>query len=763
MSLARRTLLPLAIVLAAFAVSAATAAAAGNLAQLPGQLGCISESGTGGSCFDGAGLVAAKAVATSPDGRHVYVFSNASATIQTFTRDEATGALTRVPGADGCVSDPGTEGCRAVRGLTAGFDIAVSPDGRSVYTAAFSDSAIAVFARDPGTGRLTQPDGAAGCVASTVADGCTDARAVNGIRSVAVSPDGRTVYGAASVDDGVAVFTRNPDTGVLTQPAGAAGCLVENPATGDNAGCTDGRALDTTHGVDVSPDGHQVYASANGIEAVSTLDRNTDNGTISQSIETASCVSETGAGPCLDGSALTNPQTVLASPDGRHVYAAGASADSVVTLVRDAGSGRLTPVAGATGCVSETGSGCENGVALQNPNGLAISPSGQTVYVASLNSDSVVRLDRNAETGELNQPAAPAGCISEDGTGGACGDGVALDSPDDVAVAPDGANVYAVSSTSDAVVAFARGDRPVCSDVAASTAYVTAVTFQLPCADPNGEPLSFAVLSGPAVAGLGLVEATGAATYTAPAGFFGTVSFTYRVTAEDGRSGVATATVSIAGPTAPCTLVFTGTAAGETLLGTDFGDVIGGLAGGDWIEGLGGDDCLDGGDGNDRLFGDDGADTLRGRGGRDALDGGAGNDVLSGAGDRDKLSGRAGDDTLTGSSGNDSLRGWEGNDKLGGGSGKDVLDGAAGKDTLNGDSGNDVLTGGDGNDKLNGSSGNDRLTGGRGKNAYSAGSGNDDVRANNRRNEKIDCGRGRDRVRADRGDKLKGCEIVVRV
>jgi len=111
-------------------------------------------------------------------------------------------------------------------------------------------------------------------------------------------------------------------------------------------------------------------------------------------------------------------------------------------------------------------------------------------------------------------------------------------------------------------------------------------------------------------------------------------------------------------------------------------------------------------------------------------------------------------ETLTGTIAGDNLFGLGGND---------VLNGLAGDDCLTGGAGNDRLNGGRGKDTLRGGAGNDRLNGGAGKNRYSGGSGNDRINAANRRTERIDCGRGRrDRVRADRKDRVKGCEVVRR-
>jgi Ca2+-binding RTX toxin-like protein len=185
-----------------------------------------------------------------------------------------------------------------------------------------------------------------------------------------------------------------------------------------------------------------------------------------------------------------------------------------------------------------------------------------------------------------------------------------------------------------------------------------------------------------------------------------------------------------------CANLKTGTAAADVLTGTTAGDLINGLGGNDVLNGLLGDDCLNGDNGNDRLTGDAGADRLSGASGNDRMSGGAG---------RDRVSGGAGNDRGSGGSGNDSLTG------------------AAGKDTLSGDAGNDSLNGGAGDDVLGGGAGNDQIVAGKGKNKVSGGSGNDTINTKNGKRDTVDCGRGKkDKLRADKLDKVKGCEKVTR-
>jgi Ca2+-binding RTX toxin-like protein len=137
-------------------------------------------------------------------------------------------------------------------------------------------------------------------------------------------------------------------------------------------------------------------------------------------------------------------------------------------------------------------------------------------------------------------------------------------------------------------------------------------------------------------------------------------------------------------------------------------------------------------------------------------------DVLRGTIFGDRLVGNDGEDLLKGSAGDDCLEGGAGNDVLDGGDGNDRLDGASGKDRLSGGNGDDRLTGGRGNDVITGGPGKDTISGGDGKDSVNAGTGNDTINSVDGVRETVDCGAGRDTVRADRRDHLVHCEKVTR-
>jgi hypothetical protein len=88
-------------------------------------------------------------------------------------------------------------------------------------------------------------------------------------------------------------------------------------------------------------------------------------------------------------------------------------------------------------------------------------------------------------------------------------------------------------------------------------------------------------------------------------------------------------------------------------------------------------------------------------------------------------------------------------DRLRGGPTGDILSGRGGPDRLAGKGGDDCLAGGRGSDRLRGGRGADDIAGGRGRDRIDSRDGERDV---------VRCGRGADRVKADRRDRLRGCE-----
>jgi 6-phosphogluconolactonase (cycloisomerase 2 family) len=437
-----RTHLPLAIAIALLTVAGTAWAATGAISPR----GCIADIGNnpGGCPRTTSGLNDTQFVAVSSDGRSVYAGGYADNAIVRFKRDQDTGALKP----KGCVGNDGSnpDGCaQTADGLVAPASIAVSPDGKSVYVASdeSNDSAGARFKRDRKTGELKPK----GCVADpdTNPDGCaTTAEGLNGGTSaVAISRDGKSVYFASGNDDAIVRFKRNTTTGALTPK----GCVAD---TDSSAGCgKTTKGLTNPHAVTVSRDGTSVYATGSQDNAIVRFKRDTGTG----ALKPKGCIGDKVDNPDACGKTakgLDSPLSVIVSRDGKSVYATAQSADAIVRFKRDRETGALTP----KGCIADPDtntSGCgHTAQGLDTPGPPTVSPDSRSVYVAGLADNAIVRFKRNRDTGALG----PRGCVGDtDNNLAGCGrTAQGLDDVFALAVSADGKSVYSASVGDNAIL-----------------------------------------------------------------------------------------------------------------------------------------------------------------------------------------------------------------------------------------------------------------------------------------------------------------------
>ena len=180
--------------------------ATGTLTQATSGSGCIVNTALSG-CATGVQLSGANAVAFNPGG-DLYATSLFSNSVTSFGRSSS-GGLTQKKGTLGCLVYLRATGCSFGRALVAPEGLAISPDGANVYVAAFNTAAIDVLARAKKSGTVNQLPGRAGCLAPHSVPGCTRARALRGVSSIALSPDGRYLYSTSFGSDAVDIFRRN--------------------------------------------------------------------------------------------------------------------------------------------------------------------------------------------------------------------------------------------------------------------------------------------------------------------------------------------------------------------------------------------------------------------------------------------------------------------------------------------------------------------------------------------------------------------------
>ncbi len=398
-------------------------------------------------------FMGSRAIAVSPDGRNVYVAASRSDAIVVFRRDRRTGALSQARGRAGCIAAGGGSSCATAIGLDGPNSVAVSPDGRNVYATSRASSSIAAFRRNRKTGALMQlPPTSAGCFSALPIPGCAAGRALAGADVVAVSPDGASVYAGSFFGNAVAVFSRDASAGgTLGQAAGSAGCIAE--AGGE--GCATAIALGAVEGLAVSRDGASVLAASAVSNALAVLTRDPASGALSQAGDGSGCIAAALAG-CAAGRQLEGANAVATSPGNGVVYVTSLLANSLTVFQPTTASAGLTQKGGTAGCVVWLRSvGCGFGQAMSAPEGVAVSPDGRSVYVASFRTGALDVFDRNRETGSVAQKPGTAGCLARKSEP-ICARGRALGGVSSIAVSPDSRFVYTTSFFSNAVDVFRR-------------------------------------------------------------------------------------------------------------------------------------------------------------------------------------------------------------------------------------------------------------------------------------------------------------------
>jgi hypothetical protein len=179
----------------------------GAIVQLPGQRGCLASSGLA-RCAPARGLHGPHSLTLGPGERDLYVTVSLAVDPQSgivaLRRDRRDGSLTQPPGQAGCVNADGSSNCATGRGLRGAHSLELDPSGRRALVASeLPTGSLAVFARDPRSGRLRQLDGALGCLNADGAEGCGVVPALRGAHLIVPAPGWRQIYVPLIDGDGV--------------------------------------------------------------------------------------------------------------------------------------------------------------------------------------------------------------------------------------------------------------------------------------------------------------------------------------------------------------------------------------------------------------------------------------------------------------------------------------------------------------------------------------------------------------------------------
>lgn len=362
-------------------------------------------------------LAAPSDVVLSPDGLHAYVASESLDTIVAYSREVATGRLTRIAHYTG--QSPGFSGAL----LDGPSDLVVSGDGTQVYVASRNAGAVVVLARNAGDGTLSYVQSRA-------------TTALQGASALHLSADGQHLYVAGGTANTVVSFTRVPGTGDLTQ------LEVETNAVNDpDDGGGAVTALDRPSGITSSTDGAQVYVASRFGNAVLVFNRTHSAGAGFGKLSFAS-VQRNGLGG-VQG--LGGAYDLALSPDNGQLYVVGESSNAIAVFDR-AADGALTWRAQ----IRKNDPGVHG---LGGPQAVDVSPDGSQVYVAGFADDSFTVFRRATAAGA----GVVIGDLSVqqtvfDGEGQVS----LLNGPVAIASSGDNRHIYVAASVDNGVVVFTR-------------------------------------------------------------------------------------------------------------------------------------------------------------------------------------------------------------------------------------------------------------------------------------------------------------------
>ncbi len=252
------------------------------------------------------------------------------------------------------------DGLNGVDNMHCTQDSITSPDQKFVYAASYCDAALNVFSRDIATGQLNLVD--------TMV---WDEDSGEGFRpdlftNFVISPDGVYLYtygstGASSpgpgVRDGVAVFERNLETGLLTQIQ-----------------FYEGRGTNSVATLRISNNGNNIYfgAGSSGASPGLLVLNRAENGILTEAQYIEDIIDSQGYDPVV-GLAL--------SPSQEYLYAGlDFSENFIIWFKRDVATGRLTFAGEISSKDAETSS-------LARPDDFVISHDGTSLYM--INDDEI--------------------------------------------------------------------------------------------------------------------------------------------------------------------------------------------------------------------------------------------------------------------------------------------------------------------------------------------------------------------------------------
>lgn len=287
-----------------------------------------------------------------------------------------------------------TDGLSEIDGL--GGATSVRGTNRHVYVAAPDDNAIGVFSR---IAEAADDERGALSFVEVVRSGVAGVSGLTGVRDLQLSPDGAHLYAVSPLDNAVVALARDADSGRLHFVQ-----LRQNGVQGVSG-------LSGASALAISADGRHVYVAGRFGNSVAVFARDADPQSSQFGQLSFLQVLQSGVGGVAG---LGQPLALRLSGDGRHLYVLGADGDTVTQFQRNrtegsANFGQLSYQA-VYSAASQEISG------LSGVRDLVISADGSRLYVLGTTTGTLVRFEREADSGNLGFLG-----FSQDGTGGVAG------------------------------------------------------------------------------------------------------------------------------------------------------------------------------------------------------------------------------------------------------------------------------------------------------------------------------------------------------
>ena len=299
-----------------------------------------------------SGLSGADRVEVSPDGGSLYVVTSDDG-VARFSLD-GDGTLTY----KGCLGADTNAACQELPGAVPGGSdtgfsslraLALSPDGRSLYTVSDSDESVAEFSLEEGTGALVYRRCLSGATTITncaPVEGATPNGDATGLRStvhVNVSPDGNSVYTVADDDNAVVHFDRAASGALtfrdcLSGDINATGC---RPVPGAGPGSGSNSGMNAAVWVETAPDGRSVYVAASSDSAVNLFRRDPRTGSLTAlgcltvETEVTPCMMLATAAPAGTNTGLRGIRALSLAPGGASLYTTSSSDTAIARFSRE--------------------------------------------------------------------------------------------------------------------------------------------------------------------------------------------------------------------------------------------------------------------------------------------------------------------------------------------------------------------------------------------------------------------------------------------